>query len=289
MASLVLTDSSQLTSDSQHLDENIWTLRNATPLDDEATETFINLVGSERYQNLLNDKKSTKTKVWEKIFEEMTSIGYKIASNTKEGGAKCSQKWRNLERSYLQFIHHVKATRNDTKLPPKHYDLLHNILSKKYKDINLPVVLDTMEMCSPNKKYNLTESTRTHIISTNNPQPASNIHLAKVHFKLDSNDPQPSTPSHNNFSNSISPDDEPTSQLETDKSPARPGKVTCNDILNLIKTEAKAQEQRFNTLCDLLREQNRQRERLTDTLVNFFNNIGTDNSKKRKKHPSDSE
>ncbi|KAJ8868427.1 hypothetical protein PR048_029943 [Dryococelus australis] len=62
----------------------------------------------------------------------MIKLGYHVSASLKEGGVKCAQKWRNLERSYIQYVGHIKTAgvekRKKNRMPPLNYEELHAIL-----------------------------------------------------------------------------------------------------------------------------------------------------------------
>lgn len=102
---------------------------------------------SESIQNLLKDKRTHKTKVWQQVHEEMVKLGFRVYESSKDGGIKCNQKWRNLEKNYVDFKRNAgpKSTGKGRKDPPPYYNLLHAAFSDKHT-VNPPVVLDTLNI-----------------------------------------------------------------------------------------------------------------------------------------------
>lgn len=75
--------------------QDVWNTTRPRPIDHRATEEFIKVVMSENIQNLLKDKRTPKTKVWN---DKMITLGFRVCQTPIEGGIKCNQKWRNLEK-----------------------------------------------------------------------------------------------------------------------------------------------------------------------------------------------
>jgi len=96
-----------------------------------------------KYKKKMVDKKTVKTKVWQTVYSKMKEAGYNVADNIKEGGNKCFQKWRNLEKSYQNHKARSLKTGNGFMKAPPHYDILHCFMESKHK-INPPSVLDTL-------------------------------------------------------------------------------------------------------------------------------------------------
>lgn len=121
----------------------VWNTTRPRSIDHEATEFFIKLVKNDEIQSLLKDKKT------QRVYEEMLQKGYRVADTVKEGGSKCNQKWRNLEKNYSDFIINAspKASGISRKDTPPYYDLLHTILANKHT-VKPPIVLDTLNIAS---------------------------------------------------------------------------------------------------------------------------------------------
>lgn len=112
-------------------------MRTPCQKDIEATREMLALVASKKYQDMFNDQCTVKIRVWKRICEELMTKGYRIADSVNEGGIKCHQKWRNLEKSYRNYL--ISSTDpNSTapKKPPPYFEALHEILKKKKKYAN---------------------------------------------------------------------------------------------------------------------------------------------------------
>lgn len=118
-------------------DQLLWSMRTPCQKDIEATREMLSLVASRKYQDMFNDQCTVKIRVWKRICEELMSKGYRIADSVNEGGIKCHQKWRNLEKSYRNYLI-SSADPNTTapKKPPPYFEALHEILKKKKKYAN---------------------------------------------------------------------------------------------------------------------------------------------------------
>lgn len=112
-------------------------MRTPCQKDIEATREMLSLVASKKYQDMFNDQCTVKIRVWKRICEELMAKGFRISDSVNEGGIKCHQKWRNLEKSYRNFL--ISSTDpNSTvpKKPPPYFEALHEILKKKKKYAN---------------------------------------------------------------------------------------------------------------------------------------------------------
>ncbi|KAL5246058.1 hypothetical protein ACI65C_013466 [Semiaphis heraclei] len=121
----------------------IWSSKRPTSKDNEGTETFISIEISEEIQKKMVDKKTVKTKVWQTVYSKMKDAGFNVADDIKDGGNKCFQKWRNLEKSYQNHRARSLKTGNGFMKAPAHYELLHCFMESKHK-VNPPSVLDTL-------------------------------------------------------------------------------------------------------------------------------------------------
>lgn len=83
--------------------QDVWNTTRPRPIDHQATEEFIKVVMNEKIQHLLKDKRTPKTKVWKQVYDKMMLLGFRVCQLFTEGGIKCNQKWRNLEKNYVDF------------------------------------------------------------------------------------------------------------------------------------------------------------------------------------------
>ncbi|KAL1488112.1 hypothetical protein ABEB36_015070 [Hypothenemus hampei] len=107
--------------------------------DIEATEFFLQL----RYEmsDKFNDRKTLKNNLWSEICKKMNAAGY-VVGESKVGIEKCRQKFANLQRSYINYVEHMKKTDESKRDPPLFRGLLHSILKNKDK-IDPPYVEDS--------------------------------------------------------------------------------------------------------------------------------------------------
>lgn len=123
----------------------MWSMRTPCQKDIEATKEMLALVGSKKYQDMFNDQCTVKIRVWKRICEELMSKGYRIADSINEGGIKCHQKWRNLEKSYRNYLISTTDPANTTpKKPPPYFEALHEILKRKKKYANASAFAHTV-------------------------------------------------------------------------------------------------------------------------------------------------
>lgn len=123
----------------------MWSMRTPCQKDIEATREMLALVASKKYQDMFNDQCTVKIRVWKRICEELMSKGYRIADSVNEGGIKCHQKWRNLEKSYRNYlICSTDPNSSAPKKPPPYFEALHEILKKKKKYANAATYTQTV-------------------------------------------------------------------------------------------------------------------------------------------------
>lgn len=108
----------------------VWTNHRAGDIDNAATERLLDL--REELSMKFDDKKNTKTHMWQVIANTMNREGFFVGAG-KEGAERCRQKFSNLEKKYVAFINAVKTTGNEKKEAPPFYNKLHGILGKKHK------------------------------------------------------------------------------------------------------------------------------------------------------------
>lgn len=93
--------------------------------DNLATESFLSI--REKYNKEFGDKKTNKSKLWNKIAGSLKEMGFNLGDN---GGEKCRQKFQNLSRLYIKHRKHMKTTGTAQKDPPMYFDQMHSILGK---------------------------------------------------------------------------------------------------------------------------------------------------------------
>ncbi|XP_050545381.1 uncharacterized protein LOC126907818 [Daktulosphaira vitifoliae] len=126
-------------------DQLLWSMRTPCQKDIEATREMLALVASKKYQDMFNDQCTVKIRVWKRICEELMNKGYRIADSVNEGGIKCHQKWRNLEKSYRNYlISSTDPNSSAPKKPPPYFEALHEILKKKKKYANAATYTQTV-------------------------------------------------------------------------------------------------------------------------------------------------
>ena len=96
---------------------------------------------SNRIQEKMTDKTIRRKDMWREIAAEMDSKGYNLGDVMED---KLNNKYKNLERTYKDFLQHMKSTGERRKEPPMFYEKLHQLFGEKHK--NLPVsVSDTSQ------------------------------------------------------------------------------------------------------------------------------------------------
>lgn len=113
--------------------EELWIKNNkSSSLDIAATYDLIEIIGRKDIQMVLNDKKTVKKKIWEKIAAELKE---KYSFGTRDEGSVCSQKWRNLESAVINFLQNAGAgsSGNGKGKKPAFYDEVFDIIKEKHK------------------------------------------------------------------------------------------------------------------------------------------------------------
>ncbi|KAL4642124.1 hypothetical protein GN956_G11054 [Arapaima gigas] len=104
---------------------------NVTARDREATQALIEHYGSPEIQVLLNDR-TTKTKqIFEIIASRMEAQGFLISENSWKAGERCFQKWRNLERTYKDYVLARKKTDAGRRKQPEFFEQFHALMGQR--------------------------------------------------------------------------------------------------------------------------------------------------------------
>ncbi|XP_018619492.2 uncharacterized protein LOC108941266 isoform X1 [Scleropages formosus] len=104
---------------------------NVTARDREATQALIEHYGSPEIQGLLNDR-TTKTKqIFEIIACRMEAQGFLVSENSWKAGERCFQKWRNLERTYKDYVLARKKTDAGRRKQPEFFEQFHALMGQR--------------------------------------------------------------------------------------------------------------------------------------------------------------
>ncbi|KAI1895940.1 hypothetical protein AGOR_G00111940 [Albula goreensis] len=104
---------------------------NVTSRDREATQALIEHYGSPEIQRLLNDR-TTKTKqIFEIIANRMEAQGFLISENSWKAGERCFQKWRNMERTYKDYVLARKKTDAGRRKQPEFFEQFHALMGQR--------------------------------------------------------------------------------------------------------------------------------------------------------------
>ncbi|KAG5839890.1 hypothetical protein ANANG_G00209920 [Anguilla anguilla] len=104
---------------------------NVTARDREATQALIEHYGSPEIQRLLNDR-TTKTKqIFEIIASRMEAQGFLISESSWKAGERCFQKWRNMERTYKDYVLARKKTDARRRRQPEFFEQLHALMGQR--------------------------------------------------------------------------------------------------------------------------------------------------------------
>ncbi|KAJ8248914.1 hypothetical protein GJAV_G00229140 [Gymnothorax javanicus] len=104
---------------------------NVTARDREATQALIEHYGSPEIQHLLNDR-TTKTKhIFEIIASRMEAQGFTISESSWKAGERCFQKWRNMERTYKDYVLARKKTDAGRRKQPEFFEQFHALVGQR--------------------------------------------------------------------------------------------------------------------------------------------------------------
>lgn len=104
---------------------------NVTARDREATQALIEHYGSPEIQRLLNDR-TTKTKqIFEIIAGRMEAQGFLISESSWKAGERCFQKWRNMERTYKDYVLARKKTDAGRRKQPEFFEQFHALMGQR--------------------------------------------------------------------------------------------------------------------------------------------------------------
>ncbi|KAJ8252030.1 hypothetical protein COCON_G00213420 [Conger conger] len=104
---------------------------NVTARDREATQALIEHYGSTEIQRLLNDR-TTKTKqIFEIIASRMEVQGFLVSESSWKAGERCFQKWRNMERTYKDYVLARKKTDAGRRKQPEFFEQFHALMGQR--------------------------------------------------------------------------------------------------------------------------------------------------------------
>lgn len=233
---------------------HIWNSKIPSKKDIDATEVFIEIVGGDYVQTQLNNGRQKKKDVFEYVYKMMEKRGFLICPDLKEGGQKCYQKWRNLERSYFAHVKYISEG-GTRKAKPPYWDRLDNLLRNKKQPMLPDTKPPTPPPLQPLPLEPLVPPPSTH---DNSPSPSSSSHQAS---------PDPVSPGGCNKL------EDWTARL-------------INSIREMHDEDRVQQELRFQRMEELLREDNLYKKRIGDLLELLLVKLGTTT---KKKYSSESE
>ncbi|XP_046897610.1 uncharacterized protein LOC124481586 isoform X1 [Hypomesus transpacificus] len=113
-------------------DSPVWSSPwNVTARDREATLALIQHYGSPDIQALLSDR-TTKTKqVFEVIAGRMEAQGFVVSQAGWQGGKRCFQKWRNMERTYRDYLLANKKLDGSRRKQPEFFQQFHALMGQR--------------------------------------------------------------------------------------------------------------------------------------------------------------
>jgi hypothetical protein len=82
-------------------------LRHPDRRDVEASRAFLDLLQEDDVKTKLSDKVTRKASLWKTISRRMTDFGYNMGDDPVK---KVENKYRNLEKSYKEFLDNANTT-----------------------------------------------------------------------------------------------------------------------------------------------------------------------------------
>ncbi|KAG7467961.1 hypothetical protein MATL_G00137770 [Megalops atlanticus] len=104
---------------------------NVTARDREATQALIEHYGSPEIQSLLNDRTTRTKQIFKLIASRMEAQGFLISENSWKAGERCFQKWRNLERTYKDYILARKKSNAGRRKQPEFFEQFHALMGQR--------------------------------------------------------------------------------------------------------------------------------------------------------------
>uniref|UniRef100_A0AAY5K0J9 SET domain-containing protein n=1 Tax=Esox lucius TaxID=8010 RepID=A0AAY5K0J9_ESOLU len=125
-------EASDSTLDTVEKDSPVWSSPwNVTTRDREATQALIDHYGSPDIQGLLNDRTTRTKQIFEIIASRMEAQGFLISESSWQAGKRCFQKWRNMERTYKDYVLASKRTDAGRRKQPEFFDQFHALMGQR--------------------------------------------------------------------------------------------------------------------------------------------------------------
>lgn len=113
-------------------DSRVWSSPwNVTARDREANQALIEHYGCPEIQGLLNDRTTRTKHIFEIIASRMEAQGFLISENSWQAGKRCFQKWRNMERTYKDYVLASRRTDAGRKKQPEFFDQFHALMGQR--------------------------------------------------------------------------------------------------------------------------------------------------------------
>lgn len=222
--------------------EEIWVKNNKPSLlDITATHDLIEIVGRKDIQMVLNDKKTVKKKIWEKIGAELKE---KYNFGIRDEGSVCSQKWGNLESAVMNFLQNAGAgsSGNGKIRKPAFYDEVFDIIKGKHK-AKPKRLLDSWplsEQASPTPTTSKEQPATTSNATNSARQSATNARVCE---------------SENASSDEDDLNESPFNHVKSSTKPKKP-RVDNSCILDFLKNEAEERRKQNESLMKLMQDSN---------------------------------
>lgn len=112
----------------------------------DATHLLLDILKQDYFQKLMKHESVVRYKFWEKISDEMATMGFPIPNvSRKEAGLKCNRRWVFLCQRYNIY---KEAEKTGKKMKqPKYFNEIDAVM-RAQSEVNSPSVLDTLEPSS---------------------------------------------------------------------------------------------------------------------------------------------
>ncbi|XP_019884153.2 uncharacterized protein LOC105254758 [Camponotus floridanus] len=219
--------------------EEIWVKNNRpSPLDTTATHDLNEIVGRKDIQMVLNDKKTVKKKIWEKIGAELKEK-YNFGIRD-EGSVSRSQKWCNLENAVMNFLQNADASSSGNE----------KVKKPAFYDEASPTPTTSKEQ--PATTSNATNSAR---------QSATNARVCE---------------SENASSDEDDFNESPFNHVKSSTKPKKP-RVDNSCILNFLKNEAEERRKQNESLMKLMQDSNDTKKVFLSIIIKMMSSTTSSN------------
>lgn len=230
-------------------------------------------------------------KLWQEIANLMNAKDFYVGEG-KEASEKLRLKFNSIQKQYLNYLKHMKSTGETPTTEPPFYEYMLILFGNKDKfhprklidSFNNEKEDDAVSPTGASQESTFYDSlyagpsSRPHLNIT--PQSSKSLNIVNSSQLLDNDNAEIEQ-------ETVAPDQQ-TDRFSRAKNCARP-KSTREHLIDVIKEcneqQLTAMNTRFDSLCQLIAEQNRQR----DTLISILQDIVKPQKKRKRISESDSD